>query len=69
MQTMDINVTLRIAYAILAVSLVSLVAVLGAVLFHFELPGGFYKPLAILSYLWPAAAYAIVILRKRREQS
>jgi hypothetical protein len=66
---MDINTTLRIAYVILAVSIISLITVLGAVLLHFQLPGGFYKPLVILSYLWPAAAYAIATLRKRRDQS
>ncbi|HEY4344574.1 MAG TPA: hypothetical protein VGN05_09535 [Parvibaculum sp.] len=66
---MDIHTTLRIAYAVLAVSIFSLITVLGAVLFHFQLPGGFYKPLVILSYLWPAAAYAIATLRKRRDQN
>lgn len=65
---MDINTTLRIAYAILAVSLVSLASVIAVMVFHLDMPAGLFKILSILGYIWPAAAYAIAILRKRRAQ-
>ncbi|MCE9650549.1 MAG: hypothetical protein K8R18_13080 [Parvibaculum sp.] len=66
---MDIDTTLRAAYGILVVSLVSLAAVIGSLVFHYEIPAALYKPMVIMGYVWPAAAYAIAILRKRREQT
>lgn len=69
MISMDINTTLRITYVVLVISLASLAGVIGSLIFHFEIPAALYKPMVVMGYVWPAAAYAIAILRKRREQN
>lgn len=66
---MDINIALRIVYAIFALSIAALIAVLGSYFLHYAIPAPYDKPLMMLGYIWPAAAYGIAYLRKRRVES
>lgn len=62
---MSLETALRLSIAALVLSLASLALVMASFIFHLQIPAGPFRLAMGLSYLWPAAAFAVVWFRKK----
>ena len=64
---MSVTIALRLSCVVLVLSLLAAVFNIFAFLNNWPLPPGMATPLRLFGYLWPLAAYAVAVYRRKRE--